>query len=75
MFYYQLTVPEGFNLFDIATALDKLGIITGREFLEAARDPSPIRDLAPEARTLEGYLFPTPIALPSAPRPASFASR
>ncbi|RPI13079.1 MAG: endolytic transglycosylase MltG [Acidobacteriales bacterium] len=58
VFYYQLTVPEGFNLFDIANALDKLGAITGREFLAAARDPSPIRDLAPEARTLEGYLFP-----------------
>jgi UPF0755 protein len=29
------------------------------EFLKTARDPSLIRDLAPEAPTLEGYLFPS----------------
>jgi UPF0755 protein len=58
VFYYELTVPEGYNLFDIAAALDRLGVIGGEEFLRAARDPSLIRDLAPEAPTLEGYLFP-----------------
>jgi UPF0755 protein len=58
VFYYELTVPEGYNLFDIASALDQLGIIGGEDFLRAARDPSLIRDLAPEAPTLEGYLFP-----------------
>jgi UPF0755 protein len=58
VFYYELTVPEGYNLFDIAAALDKLGTISGRDFMMAARDTSPIRDLAPEALTLEGYLFP-----------------
>lgn len=58
VFYYELTVPEGSNIFDIAAALDRLGVIPGDEFLQAARDPSLIRDLAPEAPTLEGYLFP-----------------
>jgi UPF0755 protein len=29
------------------------------DFLEAASDPAPIADLAPHARTLEGYLFPS----------------
>ena len=58
VFYYELTVPEGHNLYDIAASLDKLRIIPGEEFLRAARDTSPIRDLAPEAATLEGYLFP-----------------
>ncbi len=58
VFYYQLVVPEGSNQFDIAAAVVKLGIMRGEDFLEAARDTSCIRDLAPDAVTLEGYLFP-----------------
>ena len=58
VFFYPLTVPEGQNMFDIAATLDRLGLIGARQFLEAARDPSGVRDLAPQARTLEGYLFP-----------------
>jgi UPF0755 protein len=56
--YYELTVREGDNLFDIAASLDRLGVVKGEEFLAAARSPALIRDLAPEAPTLEGYLFP-----------------
>ena len=33
--------------------------MTATEFLEAASDPSLIRDLAPKAETLEGFLFPS----------------
>jgi len=51
-------VPEGNNMFDIAAAVGKLGTIRPEDFLEASRDSSAIRDLAPEATTLEGYLFP-----------------
>ena len=58
VFYRQLTVPEGYTIFDIAEALERLGGISSREFLQAASDASPIRDLAPEARSLEGFLFP-----------------
>jgi len=59
VFYYTLAVPEGKNMFDIAAAAANLGIFTAAQFLEAARDTSPIRDLDPEAPTLEGYLFPS----------------
>ncbi|MFN3324440.1 MAG: endolytic transglycosylase MltG [Bryobacteraceae bacterium] len=59
IFYYELAVPEGSNIFDIAAALERLGLMTADAFLEAARDPSLIRDLAPEAPSLEGYLFPS----------------
>lgn len=58
IFYYELTVTEGHNIFDIAAALDRLDVLPGQKFLEAARDPSMIRDLDPQAPTLEGYLFP-----------------
>ncbi|HVW85379.1 MAG TPA: endolytic transglycosylase MltG [Bryobacteraceae bacterium] len=58
IFYMELLVPEGFNIFDIATAVGKLGMMKSEAFLTAARDPSLIRDLDPKAETLEGYLFP-----------------
>src|ERR1019366_3934626 len=58
IFYYEFTVPEGRNLFEIAAAIERLGLFPARKFLEAARDPALIRDLDPLAPTLEGYLFP-----------------
>jgi len=58
VFYYEISIPEGLNMFDIASVVEKLGFISRGEFLDAVRDPSLIRDLAPEAPTLEGYLFP-----------------
>lgn len=59
VFYLYLTVPEGSNIFDIARLLAESDIMTEQEFLAVARDPSLIRDLAPEAPSLEGYLFPS----------------
>ncbi|MGD0666558.1 MAG: endolytic transglycosylase MltG [Bryobacteraceae bacterium] len=59
VFYYTLVVPEGKNMFDIAAAAAKLGLFSASDFLDAARDPSLIRDLDPNAPTLEGYLFPS----------------
>jgi UPF0755 protein len=58
IFYMELLVPEGFNIFDIAGAVGKLGMIDAEKFLAAARTPAPILDLDPRATTLEGYLFP-----------------
>jgi UPF0755 protein len=54
----ELLVPEGFNMFDVANDVAKLGTMSPETFLAAARDPSLIRDLDPQAETLEGYLFP-----------------
>lgn len=59
IFYYELTVPEGSNMFDIANGVERLGIMPADDFLKVARNPAPIHDLAPQAPTLEGYLFPS----------------
>lgn len=59
VFFYELTVPEGSNMFDIAASLKQFDFLTGADFLKAARDPAMIRDLAPHAPTLEGFLFPS----------------
>jgi len=59
IFYYELVVPEGKNMFDIADMVAALGLFRANQFLDAARNPAMIRDLDPRAPTLEGYLFPS----------------
>jgi UPF0755 protein len=59
IYYFEFTVPEGSNMFDIARSLEEKGVMTSAEFLEAAFDPAPIQDLAPQAQSLEGFLFPS----------------
>jgi len=53
----EVTFPEGRNIFDMAEIVSKSGL-DGATFLTAAKDASTIADLDPEAKTLEGYLFP-----------------
>lgn len=60
----ELVVPEGFTMFDIADLAASEGFLSREEFLAAARDPSPIRDLAPDAPSLEGFLFPATYQFP-----------
>jgi UPF0755 protein len=59
IFYEDFTVPEGSNMFDIASLLEQLDMVDSDEFLKAAANPQPIRDLDPVTPTLEGYLFPS----------------
>ncbi len=59
VFYYEITVPEGRNIFDITSLVEESGIMPGQAFLRAAADVRLIRDLDPQASTLEGYLFPS----------------
>jgi len=60
----EFVVPEGFTMFDIADLAAGEGFLTRAEFLAAARDPSPIRDIAPSAPSLEGFLFPATYEFP-----------
>ncbi len=46
-------------MFDVARILESAGAMSSDDFLKAAADPTPIRDLDPAAKTLEGYLFPS----------------
>ncbi|HLY16077.1 MAG TPA: endolytic transglycosylase MltG [Bryobacteraceae bacterium] len=71
IFYYQLVVPEGKNMFDIAAAAEALGLFPAPQFLDAARDPKLVRDLDPQAPTLEGYLFPNTYRLGRHTTPAA----
>jgi len=59
IYFFTFTVPEGSNIFDISGSLEAQGVMSSEEFLKAAEDPALIRDLAPKAGTLEGFLFPS----------------
>jgi len=60
----QLTVPEGLTMFEIAQLVEREGLASRDSFLAAVRDTAPIRDLAPHARSLEGFLFPATYQFP-----------
>jgi UPF0755 protein len=59
IYVHTVVIPEGFTIFDIAKAIQDAGLGSSQDFLNvAASDTALIADLDPEAKTLEGYLFP-----------------
>lgn len=58
IYQQPFTVKEGDTVFDIARNLEAEHYMKAADFLEAAKDPSQIQDIAPGARSLEGFLFP-----------------
>jgi UPF0755 protein len=67
IFEQPFTVREGETMFEIAHDLEAGKLIRAGDFLFAASDPSLIRDFAPGALTLEGFLFPATYELPRHP--------
>jgi UPF0755 protein len=63
-FVQTLAVREGATLAEIAVLVEKAGLTTRAAFLEVAHNPSPVRDIAPRARNLEGFLFPATYQFP-----------
>ena len=56
---HTVVVPEGYNAFDVAAAVEASGLGKKEDFLEVAnQETALVRDLDPEAKSLEGYLFP-----------------
>ena len=54
-----VVIPEGYNMFDIAAAVEQAGLGTAADFLTAAKgDVFLLREVDPNAQSLEGYLFP-----------------
>jgi UPF0755 protein len=74
VYFHTLAIPEGLNIFEIAGRVEKAGLSNREEFLAVARDPSLIRDLAPAARSLEGFLFPATYAFPRSATAREIAS-
>ncbi|MBP7602855.1 MAG: endolytic transglycosylase MltG [Spirochaetes bacterium] len=62
----RVTVPEGFNLYQIAARLEASGVTGEGEFLYYAFNPSHARALGVDAPSVEGYLFPDTYIMPEA---------
>ncbi len=59
IYFHVVTIPEGYTMFDIAKAMEDAGLGSAADFLHIAETQTQlISDLAPQATSLEGYLFP-----------------
>jgi UPF0755 protein len=59
IYAHTVVVPEGFNMFDIAQAVEAAGLGTADDFLKLAQSETAlVRAYDPQAKSLEGYLFP-----------------
>jgi len=59
VYFHTVVVPEGYTIFDVARAIEAAGLGPTDDFLKVAQsDTALIADIAPGARSLEGYLFP-----------------
>jgi UPF0755 protein len=55
----SLVIPEGFNIFDVAAAVQAAGLGSGARFLAAERKYTELVAVwSPHATSLEGFLFP-----------------
>lgn len=59
IYTHTVVIPEGYTLFDVAQALEQAGLCSRDEFVKVAQSETAlIKDLSPDAKSLEGYLFP-----------------
>lgn len=64
VYLVTITFREGLNIKQMAQLLESKGIGTAADFVKAASDATRIQSLDPEARDLEGYLFPDTYSVP-----------
>lgn len=58
MLLHQVTIPEGYNLKDIAKELAKAKLVDEKEFLKITKDKEFVKLFNIPSTSLEGYLFP-----------------
>jgi UPF0755 protein len=54
----NFTVPEGYNIYQVADLFQQTGVMSRESFLNLAQDKSFIKELGVDGLSLEGYLFP-----------------
>jgi UPF0755 protein len=55
---HAVTLPEGWNIKEIAAILESAGIAEAAEFIALTKDPQTVAQYGIEGDSLEGYLFP-----------------
>lgn len=61
---WPVTFREGLSIAEMAVVFEQAGLGSRHQFIEASRATHLVADLDPDARDLEGYLFPDTYALP-----------
>ena len=74
VYLHRLTIPEGYNLRQIAQAVETAGFASEADFLKAATDPDLVHAKGIDARTFEGYLFPDTYYFPRSATPENIIS-
>lgn len=57
-YLHRVTVPEGLTLSETAAEIASSGLVALESLLQAMLDPAPVLHIDPQAKDLEGYLFP-----------------
>jgi len=55
---HKITVPEGYNMQQVASVISEAGFGTVENFMKIATDPSFLKGKGIHAGTIEGYLYP-----------------
>jgi len=71
VYLHPLVIPEGSDRFDIARIVQQQLGLSPEDSLRATEQTSLIRDLDPDARNLEGYLYPDTYRFPRTAGPAA----
>lgn len=61
---HPITIPEGYNIYQIADLLDASNIAVRETFLKRSLDPVFVSSLGIEGESVEGYLFPDTYNIP-----------
>ena len=67
-----VTFREGLSMAEMSKIFESHGLGKAAEFVAAASNPEPIRELDAEAKDLEGYLFPDTYPLSRKPTPRNW---
>ncbi len=66
---YQVTIPEGLRMEEIAGLVEEAGLGKATELLALMRDPAVAKELGVPFTNLEGYLFPDTYTFTRGPKP------
>jgi UPF0755 protein len=64
VYFRPITFPEGLTVKQMAAIYEAKGFGAAKEFLDAAKNAALVAAIDPEAKDLEGYLFPDTYKLP-----------
>ncbi|MFH0959479.1 MAG: endolytic transglycosylase MltG [Pseudomonadota bacterium] len=55
---FSITIPEGYNIFQVADLFEQRGVSSKKDFLDLATNPEFLKEMQIEGSSLEGFLFP-----------------